>query len=214
MIHSQSQQIIGNRESQQDAINSLRVSPQLQLFVLADGMGGHNGGETASQSVIQSFLDYFSNPIADESPTDALYTALLRANAALLTRTLQQPELQGMGTTLVAVLIQENGQFNYISVGDSPLYQFSGSLKRINANHAFAEDLKKMVQVGAISAEEAEQHPQRHAITSALTGNAITHIDQSSGCLKMGERLILASDGIQTLSHEQIEKQITLSLQN
>ena len=65
-----------------------------------------------------------------------------------------------------------------------------------------------MVQVGAISAEEAEQHPQRHAITSALTGNAITHIDQSSGCLKMGERLILASDGIQTLSHEQIEKQI------
>ncbi|WP_277073685.1 PP2C family protein-serine/threonine phosphatase [Simonsiella muelleri] len=208
MIHSQSQQIIGNRESQQDAINSLRVSPQLQLFVLADGMGGHNGGETASQSVIQSFLDYFANPIADESPTDALYTALLRANAALLTRTLQQPELQGMGTTLVAVLIQENGQFDYISVGDSPLYQFSGSLKRINANHAFAEDLKKMVQVGAISAEEAEQHPQRHAITSALTGNAITHIDQSSGCLKMGERLILASDGIQTLSHEQIEKQI------
>ena len=57
MIHSQSQQIIGNRESQQDAINSLRVSPQLQLFVLADGMGGHNGGETASQSVIQSFLN-------------------------------------------------------------------------------------------------------------------------------------------------------------
>ncbi len=210
MIHFHAQQIIGRRETQQDAFGHLTVSPHCQLLILADGMGGHQGGETASQTAVQAFLDYFANPIADELPSDALHTALLRANAALHQIIIQRPELNGMGTTLLAVLINENGQFDYISVGDSPLYyHISGSLKRINANHAFASELEQWVAEGKISAQDAAQHPQRHAITSALTGNDIAHIDQQSGNLNVGARLLLASDGIHTLPDEQIAAILT-----
>lgn len=118
----------------------------------------------------------------------------------------QQPELKGMGSTLLAVLVNDlTGQFDYISVGDSPLFHSSaGSLKRINANHSFASDLANMVKAGVISADEAQTHPQRHAITSAVTGSDIAKIDQHSGCLKQGERLLLASDGVHTLPDIQI----------
>lgn len=206
MINGQSQQIIGAREVQQDAMAQMRVSADCQLFVLADGMGGHNAGEVASQTTVDTFLAYFAHPIEHESPADALHTALLRANSAVQSLILQHPEWQGMGTTLLAVLLRDNGQFDYISVGDSPLYRLhSGSLKRINANHAFAAQLQQMVAAGTISAADAAHHPQRHAITSAIMGNTIAHIDQNSGSLNAGEWLILASDGIQTLSEEEMQ---------
>lgn len=206
MINGQSQQIIGARDVQQDAMAQMRVSADCQLFVLADGMGGHRAGEVASQTTVNTFLAYFAHPIEHESPSDALHTALLRANAALQSLIFQHPEWQGMGTTLLAVLLRDNGHFDYISVGDSPLYRLhSGSLKRINANHAFAAQLQQMVAAGTISAADAAQHPQRHAITSAIMGSTIAHIDQNSGSLNAGEWLILASDGIQTLSEEEMQ---------
>lgn len=210
MILSQSQQIIGKRETQQDALACFRVSNTQQLFVLADGMGGHQGGETASKIVIETFLHDFADFTDDELSANALYTTLEHANRAIEEKAFEQPMLQGMGTTLIAVLIDEQGQFDYISVGDSPLYQTdAGSLKRINANHAFAEQLQQMVADGLLSAAEAAQHPQRHAITSAVAGGQMAQIDQGSGSLQVGERLVLASDGVQTLSHEQLTAIIT-----
>lgn len=207
MIHAHALQIIGSRESQQDSVGNLNLSHHRQLFVLADGMGGHQGGEIASQTIVQTFLAYFSHPIEDESASEALHTTLIRSNSALQQIIMQQPELTGMGSTLLAVLINDlTGQFDYISVGDSPLYHHSatGSLKRINANHSFANDLANMVNAGVISAEEAQTHPQRHAITSAVTGSQIAKIDQNSGSLQHGERLLLASDGVHTLPDTQI----------
>lgn len=196
---------MGQRESQQDCITQIALSPSLRLFILADGMGGHEAGEIASQTVTQQFAHYFSQHPHHTSIGSHLYQALHFANDALQNLVHHHPQWRGMGTTLLAVCVHENGQFDYISVGDSPLYHLaSGSLKRINANHAFAETLAQQVARGEISPEAAAQHPQRHAITSALTGAPIPHIDQHSGSLKTGERLLLASDGVQTLSDEQI----------
>lgn len=209
MIHFHAHQIIGKRSMQQDCIAPFHLPHYGQLFVLADGMGGHEAGEVASQTVVQTFLDYFANLIEGELIADALQTALYRANEALYDLTMQHSHWQGMGTTLLAVCVnQDTGQFDYISVGDSPLYHYdvaSGSLKRINANHAFLEQLAQMVANGEISQTEAEQHPKRHAITSALTGSTIAQIDQASGSLKHGERLLLASDGIHTIGDGEIQ---------
>ena len=193
-------QAIGCREEQQDAVAEQRLSPNLRLFVLADGMGGHIGGAKAACTVVQAIGGYLQNhPSADVA--EALRQAVQHANGRLAEEAAAHPELYGMGTTVIALLLDEAaGRYTYISVGDSPLYLCrSGCLTRINANHAFAEDLKKMIAAGIISREEAERHPARHAVTSAITGGSIRHTDIGEGSLHSGDILLLASDGIQTL---------------
>ena len=170
-------QAIGCREEQQDAVAEQRLSPNLRLFVLADGMGGHKGGAKAACTVAQAIGGYLQNqPSADAA--EALRQAVQHANGRLAEEAAAHPELYGMGTTVIALLLDEAaGRYTYISVGDSPLYLCrSGCLTRINANHAFAEDLKKMIAAGIIS-----------------------HTDIGAGSLHSGDILLLASDGIQTL---------------
>lgn len=198
-------QHIGQREEQQDALGNLVLSPQHKLYVLADGMGGQHGGQIAGKTVVAAFLGYFQQHGLHEAEQD-LRQALQQANQALADTLRRQPELEGMGTTVIAVVVDEtDNRYSYISVGDSPLYSYNqGSLRRINANHAFAEDLKRMVATGEISSEAAERHPARHAVTSAVMGKDIAHIDCASGTLAPDELLLLASDGVQTLSDEEI----------
>ncbi|MFC2613523.1 MAG: PP2C family protein-serine/threonine phosphatase [Eikenella corrodens] len=198
-------QHIGQREEQQDALGNLVLSSQHKLYVLADGMGGQHGGQIAGKTVVAAFLGYFQQHGLREAEQD-LRQALQQANQALADTLRRQPELEGMGTTVIAVVVDEtDNRYSYISVGDSPLYSYNqGSLRRINANHAFAEDLKRMIAAGEISSEAAERHPARHAVTSAVMGKDIAHIDCASGTLAPGELLLLASDGVQTLSDEEI----------
>lgn len=203
-------QHIGRREEQQDALGNLVLAPRHTLYVLADGMGGQQGGQTAARAVVAAILDHFhrQNPPADSRAAEnQLHAALNAANQALARILQSHPELDGMGSTLIALIADENtGTYSYISVGDSPLYLLeNGRLRRINANHAFAEDLKRMIAAGEITAEEAERHPARHAVTSAVTGKDIAHTDCRSGSLNPGDTLLLASDGVQTLSDHEIE---------
>lgn len=203
-------QHIGRREEQQDALGNLVLAPRHTLYVLADGMGGQQGGQTAARAVVAAILDHFhrQNPPADSRAAEnQLHAALNAANQALARILQNHPELDGMGSTLIALIADENtGTYSYISVGDSPLYLLeNGRLRRINANHAFAEDLKRMIAAGEITAEEAERHPARHAVTSAVTGKDIAHTDCRSGSLNPGDTLLLASDGVQTLSDREIE---------
>lgn len=199
-------QAIGCRDEQQDALGNLVLTPQQKLYVLADGMGGQTGGQTASSTVVNAFLAYFQQHGGSGTEAD-LQHALQAANRAVAAVLQQRPELNGMGTTVIAVVVDEaHNRYRYISVGDSPLYVLRhGRLQRINANHAFAEDLKKMVASGEMSAAEAECHPARHAVTSAITGGDIAHIDCQSGSLAPGDKLLLASDGVQTLNDAEIE---------
>lgn len=200
-------QYIGQREEQQDALGNLVLSPQHKLYVLADGMGGQRGGQIAAKTVVTAFLGYFQQHGLHEAEQD-LHQALQQANQTLADTLHRQPELEGMGTTVIAVVVDEaDNRYSYISVGDSPLYTYNqGSLHRINANHAFAEDLKRMIAAGEISSEAADRHPARHAVTSAVMGKDIAHIDCASGTLSPGELLLLASDGVQTLNDKEIEQ--------
>lgn len=193
--------IIGRREEQQDDKANLVLGDGYRLYVLADGMGGQKAGRVASRAVCVSFREFFQDRRIDE-PREALQQAMEFANSALADLLREQPGLGGMGTTLLAVLINETSNaFSFVSVGDSPLYCLQDNqLTRLNANHAFAETLRKMVQAGEVTEEEAAEHPDRHAITSALMGKDIEKVDLQSGQLAPGELLLMASDGVQTLS--------------
>lgn len=205
--------IIGQREEQQDDRTNLILAGGYRLYVLADGMGGHRAGQLASKTVCSAFREYFRTNPDIEQPQRALRSALQHANQAVADLLTQQPELKGMGTTVIAVLLHEpSNSFSFISVGDSPLYQFvDDKLTRINANHAFYEQLKSAVAAGAMSQEEADTHPERHAITSAVMGSTIETFDLQSGKLTPNMLLMLASDGVQTLSDES-EGEITALL--
>lgn len=199
-------QSLGRREEQQDAIGNLNIDTTngFRLHILADGMGGHTSGSTASSMVVRAFSLYFEQK-GIQSPERDLQDALRYANDCVNQALSKNPDLRGMGTTVIALIYNEkSNQYSFISVGDSPLYIFGQyGLTRINANHAYYNKLLKMVEAGVITQQDADNDPQRHAITSAVMGTTIPEIDIQTGVLKEGEILIMASDGIQTLNDSQ-----------
>ena len=195
-------QIIGARASQQDKATTVVVDGLRHLLVLADGMGGHAGGDIASDLVVKKFCHAWHDPEGPDEIPDRLVFALQAANLALYDRVVAEPELAGMGTTLVAAHVAED-RLHWISVGDSLLWLFhDGELSRLNANHSVAALLDQQAENGEISAEEAVQSPERSLLLEAVTGNDIHLVDVAASPRRLSSRnvLILASDGMQTCS--------------
>ena len=201
-------QIPGNRPYQEDDYGLLdgRDLGIDGMVVVADGMGGHVGGATASSLLCKTFVESYqraSGPIADR-----LRDCLADANAALADAIAENPHLMGMGSTLVAAVISQRG-IEWISVGDSPMWLFrEGRLRRLNADHSMASVFEDLVAAGRMTAEEAATDPKRHALRSAVMGDEIRLIDVSSQpvAIKKGDRLLLASDGLMTLDDEEIAR--------
>ena len=152
-------QIIGDRDNQEDSMATHELEADVGehggvlLLILADGMGGHAGGEMASSLVVESFAEAYINSQA-EIP-EALHSSLDSANERLADTVAETPKLRGMATTLIGCVISENRMY-WISVGDSPLWVFrSGTLHRINADHSMVPVLNEMVREGALDPEEA-----------------------------------------------------------
>jgi len=119
-----------------------------------------------------------------------------------------------MGCTLVGVVLNEKG-LEWISVGDSPLWLYHAEqLHRLNADHSMMPILQKQVERGVLTFKEAVEHPNRHLLPSALIGSQIDLIDRSIMPLKLfpGDRILLASDGILTLSEQEISQILSESL--
>lgn len=174
------------------------------IAVLADGMGGHAGGALASETVCAAFLAAYET--ADGSTADRLAHALAMANDAVAAKSLQRPHLAGMGSTLIGAAFGEAG-LEWISVGDSPLYLWRrGEAAVVNEDHSLAPLLDRLVAEGRLSETEAREDPRRHHLRSAVTGEEIELIDASRKALALepGDCIILASDGIHTLSEERI----------
>lgn len=164
-------------------------------------MGGHQGGRAASRAVCSAFRQEVQGNTSFSDPRAALLQGLSAANKAVRETARQHPELEGLGSTVVAVLLNErSGRFSFLSVGDSPLYCLRrGVLLRLNESHSLQAELTRQVALGNISAKEAESHPGRHTISSAVMGDDIPLVDCRNGLLLPGELLLLASDGVQTL---------------
>lgn len=196
--------IQGERLSQEDHFDFDNSKPKDFLMTLADGMGGHQGGAYASHYAIKAFMNSYY--VTSGSVIKRLWQALQQANYQLALQTQLAPELMGMGCTLVGVVF-DGKQLEWISVGDSPLWLYSaGRLQRLNADHSMKPLLRKLVECGELTPQEATRHPDRNMLRSALTGSQIELIDYSSMPLKLSpdDRILLASDGIFSLSELEI----------
>jgi serine/threonine protein phosphatase PrpC len=202
--------IQGTREYQQDDYGIFELPLSLHsgdlLLVLADGMGGERAGDRASAAAVRSFIDAYA-AIPARSIPERLRRALDHANRALALEIAAAPDLlRGMGCTLLAAVLAKEGLY-WISVGDSPVWLCRQSqLTRINQDHSYRHVLAQQLAAGKISVDYAQNHPDRNALFSALTGDLINQVDLSPEPypLQSGDRVLLASDGLLTLSETQI----------
>ncbi|MCA1673307.1 MAG: protein phosphatase 2C domain-containing protein, partial [Actinobacteria bacterium] len=174
------------RQNNQD---SVYAGPR--LLALADGMGGHAAGEVASKVVIAAFA-----PLDDDEPgndlLDQLHEATLAGNAAISELVDEDPELEGMGTTLTAVLFGGN-KIGLAHVGDSRAYLMrNGKLSQITHDDTFVQSL---IDEGRITEDEASHHPQRSLLLKALTGHDVEP-SLTVREARAGDRYLLCSDGL------------------
>ena len=198
-------QIQGARESQQDAAKCLEWQPGKHLLVVADGIGGAAGGEVASEAAVSGFVNAFSLSTAGDI-RNRLLLALDCANMAVGKRLQQDPALNGMGTTLIAVVIAD-ASLLWLSVGDSPLWLFRNrSITRLNENHSLGGLLDMQAQAGEISAAQAAHSKQRGVLLSAIQGDNIPHLDAPSEAIPLlpGDTVIAATDGIETCTGDDL----------
>ncbi len=162
------------------------------LFAVADGMGGHQAGEVASHLALETLQSEF-----DAAGTDVLVRAVENANHTLVSRSAADPELAGMGTTLVAMaLVEASGRdaIGVVNVGDSRLYLMSdGELAQITEDHSLVATMERQ---GRLTAAEAAVHPQRNILTRALGIDGTVLVDSWEILPVIGDRYLICSDGL------------------
>jgi PPM family protein phosphatase len=166
----------------------------INLYAVADGMGGHVGGEVAAQVAVDALLRVFTS----EPTTAGLRDAFDKANSAVWQEGQEHSELRGMGTTLTALALVggDDGRdtLALANVGDSRAYLFSdGQIVQVTADHSLAEE---RMRHGEMTEEEAAVHPQRHILTRALGVSSEVEADMWDLQLRSGDRLVLCSDGL------------------
>lgn len=162
------------------------------LLVVADGMGGHQGGEVASRMAVGTLGKLCRE--GDGDPPTRLTHAIERANTEIRKLASRDRTLKGMGTTLVALLLCKNGPSYVAHVGDSRLYRLrSEEFRALTEDHSV---VALMVRNGSISAEEARDHPKRNQIMRALGAWEDIEIDIAPLDIQPGDALLLCSDGL------------------
>lgn len=200
----------GAREVQEDCYGvvpraEFAGAPADLFLVVADGMGGHAAGEVASSLAVNTFAETFLSS-ATACDSGRLWDCLEEANSRIRRELEARGDaVEGMGTTLLAVLLRGTS-VRWMSVGDSPLYLMRGNqLHRLNRLHSQATELAEKVSAGLITEEEARTDPSRHTLLSALIGDSIYDVDDPAPVeLVPGDVLIAATDGIETLTGEEI----------
>ena len=163
------------------------------LFIVADGMGGHVGGEYASAFVVSKIPDLLEKrKPQEESLEDTLRIVTDRTNKALYQLSRNDKRLQGMGSTLVMTSI-EDGEAHVINVGDSRLYRFDGTLTQITNDHSLVDE---MVAKGKLTKDDPFYAANKNVITRAMGVSAYVEPDYFRVPLKEGDRLLLCSDGL------------------
>ena len=160
-----------------------------RLVAVADGMGGHAGGEIASTIAITAL-------VSARGDEDFLLSITKNIDSTILAKSTEQPDLLGMGTTLTALHIAGE-VVELLHVGDSRCYAFSGGkLTQLSHDHTVIQEL---VDQGRISLEEAINHPQRSLLTQALTGSSEIEPVLQIYPIKLGDQFLLCSDGLTTV---------------
>jgi len=194
------------RKNNQD---SYHYDPQGRFFIVADGMGGHAGGEQASRIAtdkIQFCLNEYWN--SDLSSEQLLKTAFKQANQCILNDQINHPERADMGTTAVVLMFRQDQSW-CAHVGDSRLYQFRlGELNQISDDHTW---VARALKVGDLTVDQAKTHPWRHVLSQCLGRKDLYNIEIQSLLVESGDRFLLCSDG---LTEEVNDHEIKSSLAN
>ncbi|MGF1603611.1 MAG: Stp1/IreP family PP2C-type Ser/Thr phosphatase [Thermosynechococcaceae cyanobacterium] len=167
--------------------------PEGRFFVVADGMGGHAGGEVASQIATEAVQRYLCEHWGTEPPT-LLKEMLLEANQHILENQREHPERSDMGTTVVVVIFPEADQPWCVHVGDSRLYRFRDQqLAQMSEDHTW---ISQAVNSGLLTSDQARVHPWRHVLAQCLGREELNQIDINPLDIQTGDRLLLCSDGL------------------
>lgn len=199
-----SDQIDGARDYQEDAymVNQLGEADNgkiCALAIMADGMGGHAAGNVASNMVVATFNKSFQSSFPTKEVDATLTDALNRSNEQIRASVKETPALRGMGCTMVSAYLEDDNLY-WVSVGDSHLYLIRDrELIKQNADHSYGAYLDMMKEQGMEIDEQAGM--SRNMLMSAMTGEEISSIDVSETPIKVrpGDRVIVASDGLDTL---------------
>lgn len=185
------------RSSNQDFVyaSETPVGALPNLFIVADGMGGHNAGDLASRCTVETMLESI-NGSSRTSPVQILEEAIREANRKVLETSEKDREFSGMGTTVVAATVQD-GYLYAANVGDSRLYLIDREgIDQVTVDHSLVEE---MVRMGQIRREEAKNHPEKNIITRAVGVRSRVRIDFFDMKLEEGDRLLLCSDGLSNM---------------
>ncbi len=182
-----------NRHDNQDFLftSADPVGNLPNLFVVADGMGGHNAGDFASNYAVSVMLETIRND-DNFNPIRIIRNGITNANAEVHKASMENPSMAGMGTTLVAACVV--GEYLYVAnVGDSRLYCMGESIRQVTLDHSLTGE---MVRLGEIDAEEARNHPDKNVITRAVGTEDALEIDFFDLKLEEGQKFLLCSDGL------------------
>ncbi|MGD1803922.1 PP2C family protein-serine/threonine phosphatase [Dapis sp. BLCC M126] len=174
--------------------DSYYIDPEGRFFIVADGMGGHAGGEEASKIATEVIKNYLVSHWQDtiESP-QLLEDAFIQANEAIIDDQEEHPERSDMGTTAVVAIFREQTPWS-ANVGDSRLYRLRGkTLKQITEDQTW---VAQAVRSNAITPEQARTHPWRHVLSQCLGREDMGKVDLLPMDVQLGDRLLLCSDGL------------------
>ena len=194
-IHSAAQSDVGRTRSEnQDAFGEFSTPSGERLFIVADGMGGHRGGATASRLCVETIGRAFTDGV-DLGARRACAAASSSRTRASTRRRRATPSSAGMGTTAVALVLSPDGSATLGWVGDSRAYRFSdGALERLSTDHSVVGE---MIRAGVLTPEEAETHPRRNELLRAIGPHDPRSSPRPDGLRHQpGDRFLLCSDGL------------------
>jgi len=190
------------RSANEDACGA---RPDAGLYVVADGMGGHKGGEVASHFIVDRFLHAADAVPPEELAPGFLQETLDSCNAALNRMAEGDEDLKGMGATVEAALFRD-GLLHLAHVGDSRAYLLRGDeMRRLTSDHSW---LGQQVRLGLLTAEEARNHPKRSRVNRAVGRKPSLAIDVVTEQLQPGDRVLLCSDGLTDVVGDETIKMI------
>ena len=170
------------------------------LYIVADGMGGHKAGNIASTKAIEAYVDNVKNSI-DEEALDTMVSAIAMANKVVYNLSNSNEEYSNMGTTLVACTINDSNAY-IAHIGDSRVYKISGTnIEQVTNDHSYVAE---MVRAGKMTKEEAITHPQRSCITRAIGTDMVAIADGLIVKVEPEDKILLCSDGLSNMIDEKV----------
>lgn len=170
------------------------VGPVPNLFLVADGMGGHKAGDYASRFVVEHLTTWLRDA-EDSRIVPLLREGISTVNRMLYRESMEKPELAGMGTTLVAAVADETTMY-VANIGDSRLYQMGRQLKQVTRDHSYVEEL---VSLGRLDRGSSDYRKQKNIITRAVGAEERLEIDFFEVSLEPGNYILMCSDGLSNM---------------